>query len=110
MTRIKRQFQGMSPHRYQDNPLEKAFAAAWQEANDQTRPGMVHSTLAYLMDENNRGRPNPPLTQRDWLVANTVIQWLGSPIGQGFLKDVLKRQTDSARLFRQDLMVDAGDI
>ncbi len=41
------------------------------------------------MDEKNRGAPNPPLTDRDWLVACTVVQWLGSPVGQHFLEHVL---------------------
>jgi hypothetical protein len=32
--RIKKQFQGMSPHRYKSDPLEKKFAEKWQEQND----------------------------------------------------------------------------
>lgn len=81
---VKPQFQGLHPYRYKDNPLEKAFAEAWQ-AENQIMPGRPTSTLAYLMDLTNRGEPNPPLTDRDHLVAATVIQWLGSPVGQGFL-------------------------
>ena len=88
MSKIKEQFQGMSPRRYAGNPLEKAFALAWQEANDEV-PGRGHATLAYLMDKHNRGEPNPPLSERDWLVACTVIQWLGSPVGQNFVEHVL---------------------
>jgi hypothetical protein len=91
----------MSPYRYADNPLEKAFAVAWQEANNEERPGLVRATLAYLMDKSNRGMPVPPLTDRDWLVANTVVQWLGSPVGQGFLEHILSKS--SAAGFRHNL-------
>jgi len=101
VSQIKKQFQGLSPHRYSDNPLEKAFARAWQEANDVEIVGVGRATLAYLMDEQNRGMPIPPLTERDWLVANTVIQWLGSPVGQGFLEHILSKRVAAG--FRYNL-------
>lgn len=90
--KIKKQFKGLSSYRYSDNPLEREFAKAWQFANDTSYP-----LLDYLMDEENKGKPNPPLTEREWKVANTLIQWLGSPVGQGFLRDVLV--TKAARNF-----------
>ena len=102
MSTVRKECQGRSPHRYKDNPLEKAFALAWQEANSNpTGPGLVRGTLAYLMDDNNRGTPVPPLSERDWDVANTVVQWLGSPVGQGFLEHVLSK--DVAASFRANL-------
>ena len=75
------QFQGISPHRYKDNPVEHLFALEWQKRNQQAR-----STLAYLMSTDNRG--DVALSERDWQVAATVIQWLGSPVGQSFLERV----------------------
>ena len=85
---VKKAFQGANAHRYKENPLEKAFAEKWQDMN--TGPmGRVRTTLDYLLDPSNRGNPNPPLSDRDWLVANTLIQWLGSPVGQNFLREVL---------------------
>jgi hypothetical protein len=85
---VKKEFQGANAHRYKENPLEEAFARQWQEANTGIM-GRVRTNLDYLMDPNNRGEPNPPLSDRDWLVANTVIQWLGSPVGQNFLASVI---------------------
>ena len=90
-------FKGMAPYRFKDNPLEKAFALAWQNHNRdwsraRTDTDDRRSTLAYLMDKDGRGEPDLPLTPRDWLVANTVIQWLGSPVGQAFLIDVLSEK------------------
>ena len=87
---VLKRFQGMSSHRYRDNPVEKAFALAWQEAH-MSPIGEDRGYLHYLMDRNNRGYPGPPLTERDFLVAATVIQWLGSPVGQGWLAEVLGR-------------------
>lgn len=87
MTRDKAQFQGMHTHRYVSDPMEKRFAKAWQEFNARRGSGPTH--FEYLMDPNNRGHPDPPLTKRDWLIAATVIQWLGSPVGLFFLGKVL---------------------
>jgi hypothetical protein len=91
-TEIKAKFMGMSPYRYGQNPLEKRFAQYWQDLN--TRP--TTATLDYLMDPENRGSPVPALTDREWRVANTLIQWLGSPVGFGFLRDVLESRIRSA--------------
>lgn len=75
---------GLSTHRFRDNPEELRFAEAWSNRNDHTT-----STLAYLLDPNHgtKGRPQEP-TDREHVVAATVIQWLGSPVGQSFLADL----------------------
>ena len=99
---IKKQFEGMSPHRYEREPLEKRFAEAWQKINDTDRPGLTKPTLHYLMDKDNRGEPSPPLTEREWVVANTVIQWLGSSVGQHFLSDTLV--ADEGKPFMEKLV------
>lgn len=83
---VKAKFQGMSPYRYGQNPLEKRFAQYWQDLNTRS----TTATLDYLMDPGNRGTPVPALTDREWRVANTVIQWLGSPVGFRFLREVLE--------------------
>ena len=85
---IKLLFQGTHPHRYGQNPLEKAFAEAWQKINDTSQPGLPTSTLAYLLSNDQHYTPEP--TSSDHCVAATVIQWLGSPVGQNFVRDVMK--------------------
>jgi hypothetical protein len=97
--RIKTRFRGMSPHRYKDNPLERKFAELWQKVNDGPNGG--RTALDYLMDPTNRGYPEPQITDRDWQIANTVIQWLGSPVGQNFLREVIS--SDEGRYFRNEL-------
>lgn len=67
-------------HRLKDNPLEKKFHLAWKDQNEKG------NTLAYLM---GNGSYRAPLSDRDELVAATVVQWLGSPVGQAFLEEVL---------------------
>lgn len=101
---IKKQFQGMGKNRYGREPLEARFAQAWQEQND-TLNGK--STLDHLMDENHRGTPDPPLSRREQMTANTVVQWLGSPVGQCFLAQVLS--LPEAESFRDRLKRDTEE-
>lgn len=80
---IKPEYRGVSHHRYEREPLERLFAEKWQEIND--RHLDPDATLKYLLSEDNK--PVRP-SDRDRLVAATIIQWLGSPVGQAFLKNV----------------------
>lgn len=82
---------GKNLHRLADNELEKAFSDAWSLQHGQT--------LAYLLSEDNRIADT---SERDEEVAATAIQWLGSPVGQFFLRDVFER-TDAGRKFIQTL-------
>ncbi len=74
---------GLSRYRLASNPEERRFADAWQTLNDQGH------TLDYLLDphKGERGRPNEA-EEPDRVLAATVVQWLGSPVGQGFLRDL----------------------
>ncbi len=74
---------GLYTHRFKDNPEEKRFAEAWDTIN------RLGSNLAYLLDPKNGVGSRPPEpTDRERVVAATVIQWLGSPVGQAFLRDL----------------------
>lgn len=76
-----RPFIGISSHRLKDNPQEKRFAVAWRN--------ICKSTLPYLLEERPAHRGYPPaVSDRDHVVAATIIQWLGSPVGQAFLADL----------------------
>ena len=63
-------------YRWDDNPLEKAFYGAWCRQK---------GILGHIMSTDNR---EMPVSLRDWEVAASVIQWLGSPVGQCFLRDL----------------------
>ena len=75
---------GLSPHRWADNPLELKYAQAWDRINDVTRPGS--DLIEWLLGD---GSKPVEVSERDRLVAATVVQWLGSPVGQSFVQEVL---------------------
>jgi len=75
---------GLRTNRFSREPKERIFAEAWEAENKRSAR---YDLLDWLLAEN----PNQPLgevTQRDATVAATVIQWLGSSVGQCFLRDV----------------------
>ena len=61
-----------------ENQREVAFSEAWKRENGYGRNGN------HLVDQ-----LIPDATQRDATVAATIIQWLGSNVGIGFLRDVI---------------------
>lgn len=79
--------EGLNTDRLRSNPLEKDFAEVWAEENTAERRNPL---LAYILDRSG-GMPMIP-SDRDWVVANTVVQWLGSTVGQAFLRDVYIRR------------------
>ncbi len=68
-----------------NNPIEVVFAKKWKKENswDTYSP-----TVSYLI---------PDCTKRDSQVAATIVQWLGSPVGQGFLCDVISESPELQR-------------
>jgi len=83
---------GKRQYRFKDNPAERIFAEEWEKANTSYATGELDGKgyLDYLLAE----EPNYPMgevTPRDRCVAATVIQWLGSTVGQYFLRDTLEK-------------------
>lgn len=71
---------GRNTHRLAQNPMEQRFADQWEKINE--HPGQC---LNYLLGDGNRpGQATPDQEE----LAATVIQWLGSPVGRAFLRDV----------------------
>ena len=74
---------GLHQYRFKQNPLEEIFAERWEEQNQSSK------TLDWILAEDpNEHRDE--VTERDREVAASVIQWLGSPVGSSFLKDLMK--------------------
>ena len=88
VVKIKKGWQGLHANRYSREPLERAYAAAWQKfCEGANSPGGHPDHLDYLLSTD---QSHPVLTgTRDREVACTVIQWLGSTVGQQFVSDVL---------------------
>lgn len=77
---------GLHQHRLKNNPLEKSFAEEWEKINT--------GGLATL--EDLLGIYRGEASGRDREIAATIIQWLGSPLGQFFIKDVMGEQQAQA--------------
>lgn len=74
---------GFSEYRFNLNPAEKIIAEEWVKNNE------YFATTKYLLSDTvNKKTSVSPIIEAD---INTVIQWLGSPCGQAFLKDVKER-------------------
>jgi hypothetical protein len=66
---------GIHRNRLAQNPEEARFVDAWEKSN----------VLRYILDPINKGITP---SDRDEQVAATIIQWLGTPVGQAFLQDL----------------------
>lgn len=101
MPYIKKAYRGLQEHRYRDNPLEKRFASAWQGAHGDHPFEDVLRML--LRDQGKPRHKSAEPTARERLVAATVVQWLGSPVGQHFLSQVMqgRRAMKGANLGRR---------
>ena len=69
---------GLHLYRFRDNPEDKRFAQACEKHDKDGK------TLEYLLCEGDQ-RHLPEVSPRERTIAATVIQWLGSPVGQNFL-------------------------
>lgn len=77
---------GLHVHRLKDSKSEHVFAKAWQKLHEN---GGKH--LNYLLTCD--GDPRFPATpsDRDYQVAATVVQWLGSPVGLKWVEETLAK-------------------
>jgi hypothetical protein len=78
---------GINQHRFKQNPIEKAFAEEWERLHSTCTSINDRGILDYILAK-DINHPNGEVSERDREVAATVIQWLGSPVGQRFLKKV----------------------
>lgn len=81
---IDKKFKGVNFNRTNRNKnlLEKIYVNEWQKAN-----ACLPETLLSCLTNNN----DSSLSDRDWLVASTIIQWLGSDVGKFFIENVLEK-------------------
>ena len=73
----------INAHRLRSNPLERAFVKEWERINDGDK------LLKYVLDRTHSNQGNHVPSEIEQEVAVTLIQWLGTPVGQGFLRDVM---------------------
>jgi len=70
---------GKNRHRLAQNPQEQVFADNWERWNEHPR-----SILGYLVGDGNR---TGHYSEEEAKTTATVIQWLGSPVGEAFLNE-----------------------
>jgi hypothetical protein len=87
-------FTGYRPERKLSMPRELAMHAAWKHyflrsagsANGTTAP--MDKLLAQILGSDD----GDTITERDWYVATTVVQWLATTVGQCVLLDAGYRE------------------
>ncbi len=80
---------GLSAHRISSNPQERHMVEQWSELLDRGIMNGRPDTLDYLLHKGDQ-RDVKHCSARDRKVANTIIQWLATPVGSSFLEDALK--------------------
>ena len=75
--------EGHLKERQEHNPMEKAFADQWKAENE------LHDILQGLFRDGYDHVLS--INARDAFVVATVIQWLGTNVGRGFLWSALQR-------------------
>lgn len=90
---MKIKHDGLRTNRLHREPLERIFADEWAKLNASVIGGNVLLDHVLAVDANH---PKGEVKQRDATVAATVIQWLGTHVGQGFLRRVEERARDEA--------------
>ena len=87
-----KEVRGLHTRRLSQNPIEKALSDGWAEEIVSVSSINENTLLDGLLElqgrENNR--PIGYATQRDHVIAATVVQWLGSPVGFSFLQRALE--------------------
>lgn len=81
---MKNKVEGKRHYRTRSNPKERIAAELWDYWNS-----YPYQTLNFLLDEKvDQGWLPEAASDHDHTVAATVIQWLGSPVGQQFLDEL----------------------
>ncbi len=77
---VKEWARGKNTHRFRSNPLELIAALHWQEQGE--------ALLEYL---NGDGQHRKEVSTEVREMVNTVMQWLGSPVGQNYMRELVKK-------------------
>lgn len=74
----------LKQHRFGTNPLEKELFESFVDSHDHG----YDIDLIVFGSRPNSGMPSDYLSEREKEIVASTIQWLGSPVGQGFLRSV----------------------
>jgi len=75
-------------HRFKDNPKEKEFHDKFIEMfNSSSMAKVTLSAIVFGWENDRQQYPKRFLDENEKEVVINIIQWLGSPVGQGFLNE-----------------------
>jgi hypothetical protein len=75
-------------YRFKDNPKEKEFHDKFiKEFSRTSSSKKTLSAIIFGWDSDRQTHPKEFLTEREENICLNLIQWLGSPVGQGFLSE-----------------------
>lgn len=77
---------GFKVYRHKDNPEEKRFHDKFIEHNSYNAYDM--DRICFPPKGNNDLYPSDVLSSRERQIVISAIQWLGSPVGQSFLREL----------------------
>ena len=72
-------------YRFRDNPDEKVFHDNFIKEYDINSVNIKLSGLVFGWKDMNQDYPKDYLSEREQDICLNLIQWVGSPVGQGFL-------------------------
>jgi len=78
-----KKLEGFKLYRHKSNPKEKEFHDKFLKEHN--RDGYNDMDLIVFGHSPNSFSPNDYLSDREKEIVLSTIQWLGSPVGQGFL-------------------------
>lgn len=78
----------LKEYRFKNNPKEKLFVDVFLKDHAN---GDDMDFIVFGQTEGIGFSPNDRLTEREESIVISTIQWLGSPVGQGFLNQVNER-------------------
>lgn len=79
---------GNKEYRFKDNPKEKEFHDKFKKMFYHTSSARKSlSAIVYGWSDSNQNQPKEWLSEKEEGICVNIIQWLGSPVGQGFLRD-----------------------
>lgn len=76
--------EGYKTYRHESNPKEKELHDKFLK--NYNRNGHEMDLMVFGHDSQS-SRPNDYLTDKEKKIVLSTIQWLGSPVGQGFLRE-----------------------
>lgn len=83
---LPKKARGLKTYRLGSNPKEQHMVEQWAEFLDKGLASDRPDTLDYMLHQGDQALVER-CSDRDRKVANTIIQWLATPVGSSFLEE-----------------------